>query len=356
MPFSRCGSRTVSEPLTAEKGEERAIGIDLGTTYSCVAAWKHDRIEIIPNDQGNRTTPSYVAFDDSHRLIGEAANNQVANNPFNTVFDAKRLIGRKFSDPTVQSDMNYWPFKVTPGADDKPMVVVTYIGEEKEFSAEEISSMVLTKMKDIAEAYLGSTVKNAVVTVPAYFSDSQRQATMAAGAIAGLNIVRIINEPTAATIAYGLDEGATSPVAKNVLIFDLGGGTFDVSVATIEAAEHTETGAKNSITITNDKGRLSNKEIERMIRDAKKFKLEDDEFREKAEARSDLEDYAYNTRDAIRSAVKLKAKHKKKMEAAFESFTQWLESNKHAEADDIKDKKKELHTVFDPIIAKMNEQ
>ncbi|XP_047980570.1 heat shock cognate 70 kDa protein-like [Salvia hispanica] len=218
----------------AAKGEGRAIGIDLGTTYSCVAAWKHDRIEIIPNDQGNRTTPSYVAFSGADRLIGDAAKNQVASNPVNTVFDAKRLIGRKFSDPMVQSDMICWPFKVIP-VTDKPMIVVTYKGEEKQFTAEEISSMVLTKMKDIAEAYLGSTVTDAVVTVPAYFNDSQRQATKAAGSIAGLKVLRIVNEPTAAAIAYGSDKRVTSSVAKNVLIFDLGGGTFDVSVATIEA-------------------------------------------------------------------------------------------------------------------------
>ncbi|XP_047983722.1 heat shock cognate 70 kDa protein-like [Salvia hispanica] len=217
----------------AGEGEGRAIGIDLGTTYSCVAAWQHNRIEIIANDQGNRTTPSYVAFSNNERLIGEAAKNQVASAPTNTVFDAKRLIGRKFNDSMVQSDMKLWPFKVISGVDDKPMIVVTYKSEKKQFSAEEISSMVLSKMKDFAEAYLGSSVKNVVVTVPAYFNDSQRQATKAAGDIAGLNIVRIINEPTAAAIAYGLDKEGN--VAKNVLIFDLGGGTFDVSVATIEA-------------------------------------------------------------------------------------------------------------------------
>ncbi|XP_042030079.1 heat shock cognate 70 kDa protein-like [Salvia splendens] len=220
----------------AVEGEGRAIGIDLGTTYSCVAAWQHNRIEIIANDQGNRTTPSYVAFTHNECLVGEAAKNQVASAPTNTVFDAKRLIGRKFNDPTVQSDMKLWPFKVIPHpTNNNPMIVVSYKGEEKQFSAEEISSMVLSKMKDIAEAYLGSSVTSAVVTVPAYFNDSQRQATMAAGTIAGLNVVRIINEPTAAAIAYGLDKGDNN-VAKNVLIFDLGGGTFDVSVATIDEA------------------------------------------------------------------------------------------------------------------------
>ncbi|GKV08148.1 hypothetical protein SLEP1_g19823 [Rubroshorea leprosula] len=218
----------------AGKGEGPAIGIDLGTTYSCVGVWQHDRVEIIANDQGNRTTPSYVAFTDTERLIGDAAKNQVAMNPTNTVFDAKRLIGRRYSDPSVQSDMKLWPFKVIAGPGDKPMIVVNYKGEEKQFAAEEISSMVLMKMKEIAEAYLGSTIKNAVVTVPAYFNDSQRQATKDAGVISGLNVMRIINEPTAAAIAYGLDKKAGSSGEKNVLIFDLGGGTFDVSLLTIE--------------------------------------------------------------------------------------------------------------------------
>ncbi|KAJ9550075.1 hypothetical protein OSB04_022618 [Centaurea solstitialis] len=218
----------------AAKGDGPAIGIDLGTTYSCVGVWQHDRVEIIANDQGNRTTPSYVAFTDSERLIGDAAKNQVAMNPTNTVFDAKRLIGRRFSDASVQSDIKLWPFKVTSGPAEKPMIAVNYKGEEKQFAAEEISSMVLIKMKEIAEAFLGSTVKNAVVTVPAYFNDSQRQATKDAGVISGLNVMRIINEPTAAAIAYGLDKKATSVGEKNVLIFDLGGGTFDVSLLTIE--------------------------------------------------------------------------------------------------------------------------
>jgi len=208
-----------------------SVGIDLGTTYSCVGVWQNDRVEIIANDQGNRTTPSYVAFTDSERLIGDAAKSQAAMNAENTVFDAKRLIGRKFADPGVQSDMKHWPFKVTPGAGGTPIIDVEYKGERKSFKAEEISSMVLIKMKEIAEAYLGKEVKNAVVTVPAYFNDSQRQATKDAGSISGLNVLRIINEPTAAAIAYGLDKKGDE---KNVLIFDLGGGTFDVSLLTIE--------------------------------------------------------------------------------------------------------------------------
>ncbi|EFN51789.1 heat shock protein 70 [Chlorella variabilis] len=213
-----------------------AIGIDLGTTYSCVGLWQHDRVEIIPNEQGNRTTPSYVAFTDTERLIGDAAKNQVAMNPINTVFDAKRLIGRKFSDPTIQHDVSHWPFKVVAGPGDKPMIQVAYKGEEKTFAPEEISSMVLVKMKEIAQAYVGADkeVKKAVVTVPAYFNDSQRQATKDAGVIAGLEVMRIINEPTAAAIAYGLDKKGTTSGEQNVLIFDLGGGTFDVSLLTIE--------------------------------------------------------------------------------------------------------------------------
>jgi len=184
---------------------------------------------------GARTTPSYVAFTDSERLIGDAAKNQTAMNPINTVFDAKRLIGRKFSDPQVQGDIKDWPFKVKSGDAEKPMISVEFHGEQKEFSAEEISSMILVKMKEVAEAYLGKEVKNAVVTVPAYFNDSQRQATKDAAVIAGINCMRIINEPTAAAIAYGLDKKAENGGAeRNVLIFDLGGGTFDVSLLTIE--------------------------------------------------------------------------------------------------------------------------
>eukprot|EP00656_Telonema_subtile_P008980 TRINITY_DN141_c0_g1_i2.p1 TRINITY_DN141_c0_g1~~TRINITY_DN141_c0_g1_i2.p1 ORF type:complete len:694 (-),score=258.68 TRINITY_DN141_c0_g1_i2:276-2357(-) len=209
-----------------------ALGIDLGTTYSCVGIWQNDRVEIIANDQGNRTTPSYVAFTDTERLIGDSAKNQVAMNPTNSVFDAKRLIGRKFQDPVVQSDMKHWPFKLIAKEGDKPHIQVQFKGEEKVFSPEEISSMVLTKMKETGEAFTGKTVKDVVVTVPAYFNDSQRQATKDAGTIAGLNVMRIINEPTAAAIAYGLDKKATGE--RNVLIFDLGGGTFDVSLLTID--------------------------------------------------------------------------------------------------------------------------
>ena len=209
-----------------------AIGIDLGTTYSCVGVYQNGGVEIIANDQGFRTTPSYVAFTDEERLIGNAAKNQCANNPENTIFDAKRMIGRDFSDEKLQSDSKLWPFKVSGSSDGRPKISVNYKGSKKDFYAEEISAAILTKMKLTAETYLGKEVKQAVITVPAYFNDSQRQATKDAGAIAGLEVLRIINEPTAAAIAYGLDK--TKEGEKNVLIFDLGGGTFDVSLLTID--------------------------------------------------------------------------------------------------------------------------
>eukprot|EP00897_Mesotaenium_endlicherianum_P005464 jgi/Mesen1/4946/ME000247S04229 len=262
------------------KPEGPAVGIDLGTTYSCVGVWQHDRVEIIPNDQGNRTTPSIVAFTATERLVGEAAKNQMALNPEHTVAYVKRLIGRKYTDAPVQQELKMWAFKVvqlifarmlaafeaaiywlnmvheslllvcTPflfpsfacwrslmemqGSGDKPLIEVQYKNEPKRFSPEEISAMVLGHMKDISEAFLGKEVKNAVITVPAYFNDSQRQATKDAGVISGLNVIRIINEPTAAAIAYGLDKKSAKKGEENVLIFDLGGGTFDVSVLTIE--------------------------------------------------------------------------------------------------------------------------
>ena len=205
------------------------IGIDLGTTYSCVGTWENSSVVIIPNDLGSRTTPSVVAFSDKERLIGQAAKDNITRNYENTVFDVKRLIGRRFDDKIVQEDIKLWPFKVEKDSNsDRPVIVVSYLGQTKNFYAEEISAMVLMKMKDIASTYLKKDVKDAVITVPAYFNDSQRQATKDAGRIAGLNVLRIINEPTAAAVAYGLNNKDNNE--RYVLVFDLGGGTFDVSI------------------------------------------------------------------------------------------------------------------------------
>ena len=208
-----------------------AIGIDLGTTYSCVGIWKNDRVEIISNDQGNRTTPSYVSFNETERLIGDAAKNQASMNPTNTLYDAKRMIGRKYNDSVVQDDIKLWPFTIK-SIDDKPTFEVEYMNKTKTFHPEEISAMILTKMKEIAEQFLDLEVTDAVITVPAYFNDSQRQATKDAGSIAGLNVLRIINEPTAAAMAYGLNTGTNKE--RNVLIYDAGGGTMDVSLLNID--------------------------------------------------------------------------------------------------------------------------
>merc|ERR1719230_1387479 len=207
------------------------IGIDLGTTYSCVGVFKNSRVEIIQNDQGNRITPSYVAFAEEERLIGEAAKNQATTNPSQTLFDVKRLIGRRFKDATVQKDIKLLPYSIVE-KQGKLTIRVNVNDEEKFVVPEEVSSMVLTKMKETAENYLGQEVKHAVITVPAYFNDAQRQATKDAGTIAGLNVLRIINEPTAAAVAYGRDKKASGE--RNVLIYDMGGGTFDVSLLTIE--------------------------------------------------------------------------------------------------------------------------
>jgi heat shock protein 5 len=218
------------EDKKTNKVECPVIGIDLGTTYSCVGLYKNGYVEIITNELGNRITPSVVAFTDEERLIGEAAKNQGTVNPTRTVYDVKRLIGRKYTDKTVQGDKKFMPYEIVD-KDGKPYVQAEYKGQMKTFSPEEISAMVLTRMKEIAEVYIGSKVVNAVVTVPAYFNDAQRQATKDAGTIAGLNVVRILNEPTAAAIAYGLDKKSGE---KNILVFDLGGGTFDVSILTID--------------------------------------------------------------------------------------------------------------------------
>lgn len=209
-----------------------AIGIDLGTTYSCVAVWQNDRVEVIANDQGNRTTPSYVSFTEEERLIGDAAKALASTNPTNTVFDAKRLIGRRYDDPVIAADRKHWPFTVRDNGQGKPVISVQHKGEEKTYLPEEISAMVLTKMKTTAESFLGATVRDAVITVPAYFNDAQRQATKDAGTIAGLNVLRIINEPTAAAVAYGLDNSAKGE--KNIVVFDCGGGTHDISILSLD--------------------------------------------------------------------------------------------------------------------------
>jgi L1 cell adhesion molecule like protein len=209
-----------------------AIGIDLGTTYSAVGVWQNDRVEIVANDQGNRTTPSFVAFTDTERLVGDGAKNQVAQNPTNTIFDAKRLIGRAMDDPSLQKDLHHLSYTVTANSQNKPLINASHLGKPIKLSPEEISAMLLKYLKETAEQYLGETVDSAVITVPAYFNDGQRQATKDAGTIAGLNVLRIINEPTAAAIAYGLDKSTTQE--KNVLIFDCGGGTHDVSIVSID--------------------------------------------------------------------------------------------------------------------------
>merc|ERR1712151_1357538 len=359
----------------AEEDKEKedigvVIGIDLGTTYSCVGVYKEGRVEIIANDQGNRITPSYVAFNEEERLIGDSAKNQLTSNPKNTIFDVKRLIGRTWSEKSVQNDIKFFPFSVVEKRG-KPLVQAKVQGKDQTFTPEEISAMVLTKMKETAEAYLGEKVTHAVVTVPAYFNDAQRASTKDAGTIAGLNVMRIINEPTAAAIAYGLDKKEGE---KNILVFDLGGGTFDVSMLTIDggvfevvstngntylggedfdqrvmdyfmklykkktgkdvrkndrsvqklrrevtfeidvngilrvSAEEKGSNNKESITIKNDDNRLSPEDIERMIKEAEERKEEDEQAKARVDAKNELEGLAYSMKNQVNDKEKLGGK------------------------------------------------
>ena len=276
----------------------KAIGIDLGTTYSCVGVYNNNKVEIIPNEMGMNTTPSVVSFEGKERLIGQAAKDKITQNYKNTIYDAKRLIGRRYTDKTVKEDMKKWPFKIEKDENsDRPLIVVEYLNEIKKFFPEEISSMVLGKMKKIAEDYLSTSITDAIITVPAYFNDSQRQSTKDAGRIAGLNVMRIINEPTAAAIAYGLDNKSDNE--KTVLVFDLGGGTFDVSILVLneETFEVKSTSGNTHLGGEDFDNRLMQFCIE-------KFKEETDvniELNQKALRR--LKQYCENAKRALSSAI-----------------------------------------------------
>jgi len=285
------------------------IGIDLGTTYSCVGVFQNGKVEIIANEQGNRITPSYVAFTSTERLIGDAAKNQVASNPENTVYDAKRLIGRKYNDRTVKADMKLWPFEVFD-KDSKPYIRVEYKGKKQTFAAEEISAMVLTKMKNIAEDYLGKDVTHAVITVPAYFDDAQRQSTKDAGTIAGLTVMRIINEPTAAAIAYGLDKNNKE---TNIMVYDLGGGTFDVSLLTLDEGVF-------EVVATNGDTHLGGEDFDQRVIEffVKSFKR-----KHKIDIRQNARALAKLRREVEKAKRALSATHQVKIE--IESFAQGMD-------------------------------
>lgn len=298
---------------SAEEDNEygTVIGIDLGTTYSCVGVWLNGKVEILANEQGNRITPSYVAFNDKERLIGDAAKNQVASNPLNTVYDAKRLIGRKYSDRTVKADMKLWPFEVVD-KNTKPYIKVDYKGKKHEFAAEEISAMVLGKMKTVAEDYLNQKITHAVVTVPAYFDDSQRQSTKDAGTISGLTVLRIINEPTAAAIAYGLDK-TNQMKETNIIVYDLGGGTFDVSLLTLDEGVF-------EVVATNGDTHLGGEDFDQRVIEyfVKNFKR-----KHKIDIKKNARALAKLRREVEKAKRQLSATHQVKLE--IESFVQGID-------------------------------
>ncbi|XP_028968817.1 heat shock 70 kDa protein cognate 4 [Galendromus occidentalis] len=306
-----------------------AIGIDLGTTYSCVGVFQHGKVEIIANEQGNRTTPSYVAFTDTERLIGDAAKNQAAMNPENTVFDAKRLIGRRYDDTSIQGDMKHWSFQVKNDGG-RPKIQVDFKGERKSFYPEEISSMVLTKMRETAEAYLGQPVRDAVITVPAYFNDSQ------------LGV---------------FDLTGLAPAPRGVPQIEV---TFDIDANGIlnVSAEDKSSGKQNKITINNDKGRLSKEDIDRMVNEAEKYRDEDEKMKKKIAAKNALEAYCFSLKGTFETDYdKIKDKvpesEKNSVLERIRETLQWLDANQLAETDEYEHKQKELEQFCRPIVSKI---